>query len=272
MCYSALVEQDIKVVSKHFDRDVVIAGFDEFHDWHSQDPKKFKDVAQHSRIFPYYFAGVTRLTANQLEMRPMRYQLWPSSYRQDPKNLSLFNARVDNLHSPIWGKIFERNHGILLLKKFYEWVEVKDLVQAGVVTLDQVKSEFTLQSEARKKRILDQGKKYAPTKTELMDPLFRKTIISFSAPECDVLFVPVIFDSVKDEEGRQIWSFAVITTDPTPEIQAAGHDRRPTFFTNPQDALKYLRAPGEKMARKDILDLLSQSPELKFHHTLDHAA
>jgi putative SOS response-associated peptidase YedK len=270
VCYSALVEQDVSRVIKNFDRDIEIHGFDVYQHLHEQFPQKYKEIARHERIYPYYFASVIAAGAKKTVCTPMRYQLWPSQYDKDPKHLSLFNARLDNLDSPIWRRLFMKQHGILTVRKFYEWVLVKDLVSAGKVTLDEIKAQFEIQAENRKKRIMEQGKKYSATKTEKIDAIFRKTIISFAAENHQDIYVPVLFDYHLVEDSQNMGSFAIITTEPTPEIMAAGHDRRPVFFTDIKDAWKFLNSRQEE--KNDILELLNQTPCDRFKHSLDDVA
>lgn len=267
MCYSALVEQDIRILRANFDPNIDAFGFEAFRAWSEQDPKRFKNILDNPRIYPFYYASIIARGQKGLVCAPMRYQLWPSGYQDDPRNLSLYNARLDSIaRSTIWGRLFMRQHGLVTIKKFYEWVAVRDLIQAGQVSLQEVKDEFARQSEARRRRLELLGKAYAPTKTEQMEPLERKTIISFSVSPDRMLFVPVLFDYHRDNMGRNLGSFAIITTDPTPEIERAGHDRRPIFFLDKTLAKQFIE---QDISQRQMLDLLNRPPQASVTHRLE---
>lgn len=76
------------------------------------------------RIFPLYFAPVLVGDAEGVRMIPARYQLRPPGKPASiDRQLSLFNARRDNLGSPIWRPLFGTSHAILPASSFFENVE-----------------------------------------------------------------------------------------------------------------------------------------------------
>jgi putative SOS response-associated peptidase YedK len=165
-----------------------------------------------------------------------------------------------------------RHHGFVVLEAFYEWVAVKDLLRAGVVTLQEVKAEFEKQAEERKSRILAAGKKYKPTPTELKDPRLRQIVIEFKPDDGRHLLVPTIFSFSEEGEGfdggRDV-GFAIITDVPTPEIENAGHDRCPVILD--QHEIEQWLNP-KSMAAEDFLELLQNRKKPMFEHRLAEAA
>lgn len=230
-----------------------------------------KYMGEDGRIFPFYFAPVIVAFDSARKILPMRYQVFPSDprYKSDPKNLSLFNARKDTLlkDGGLWKNLFGKNHGLLAFECFYEWVEVKDLVQAGVVTLKEVK-EFFEKTELRKKtRALENGKKYKPSKTALLNPMERKIEISFS-PGKDFMWAPVIYD-IRRVDNFDMYSFALLTDDPPPEVQAAGHDRCPIFIKE-ENIDAWLNPQGK--SNQELMNILSDLEPAYFKHSLPKAA
>lgn len=58
-------------------------------------------------------------------------------------------------------------------------------------------------------------------------------LISFTPIDGDHYFSPCIYDYWKNQDGTiAFYSFAIITTDPTPQILEMGHDRSPIFLDN----------------------------------------
>ncbi len=245
MCFSVYVRQDFENLEIEYDADT------NFGKWNRLIVTQAKLPDEDSRIFANYYAPVITYIDNKKVIEPMRYSCYSPSYMTEAqvKKLSTFNARRDSLQKRFWSEAFGVNHGIIVLKGFYEWVAVKDLVKTGVVTIDQIRAKFEQESEERKQKILSQGKKYAPTKTELKDPIFRNIIIEFRPDISEDLVVPVIYNTNK--EGTD-YGFAIITDEPTPEIQAAGHDRMPINLS--RNAIEdWLHPQGKSFEQIDLL-------------------
>ena len=257
MCYSALVKRDLKVLEKRFGAVAVREQYEDYDYRSRKDPKSFPKLGP--RIYPGNYAPVIHFADEGKRISLMRYNVDPPSFIPEPKKYTTYNARRDNLTSKFWSESFMRNHGIIVIQAFYEWVEVKDLLRAGVVTIDQVKDEFRRQSEQRKAKIVEQGKKYAPTATEKVDPHFRKIILEFK-PDSEDILVPVIF-SVKDDR----MGFAIVTDDPLPEVAAAGHDRTPISLTEKAAEL-WLKPEG--MTAAVMLSVLEKRAANTFRHAL----
>ncbi len=266
MCYSALVRQNLKYLQETFGATVVRDTFVAYESLSIQDPKKYRPLsADRGRIFPNGFTTVVAGNGPERLIMPMRYQAWPSGHAEDPQRLSLYNARRDNLHSPFWRDLFLKHHGFVVVEKFFEWVQVRDLLRAEQVNIETIKDEFARQSEERRNRILAAGKRYSQTPTEKLDPLQRKVIIEFTPESDEPMLVPVIFAEREMPDGQIFRSFAVVTDDPPPEVLAAGHDRCPICLSSEQLA-DFLNCRGSSPGA--MLQLLQQGQRPLFKHAL----
>ncbi len=124
MCYSVLVEQDLRSLSRDFDAIIDDSAFEAYQSLRELDPKKFRDLASNPRIYPQYFAPVIVSENGRRHIRPMRYRVRPhDSPTEVPSKYNLFNARLDSLESrATWSKLFGRCHGVLIAHAFFEWV------------------------------------------------------------------------------------------------------------------------------------------------------
>ncbi len=269
MCYSALVRKDLKKLEKQYGAEIAEKAWNWIYQTSKDDPKKFKLATPQGRIFPNYWAPIIHQQDDQKNISPMRYSTFIPEFINAPKNYTSFNARRDNLTSRFWSDSFMVHHGILILEGFYEWVAVKDLLKAGVVTIEQVKAEFDRQTEERKKRILSQGKTYKPTKTEQKDPRFRDIVIRFTPENHQVIKVPVIFNVKQDDSGQEMRGFALITDQPPPEVLRAGHDRVPINLNDEGCSQWLMMGSRQPLHWQNILDL--RDTEV-FSHRLAEAA
>ena len=228
MCYSALIKKEMKELPELFDPRFIkqwnaVSGFSDT----KSNPftgKPFKSMDEDGRFFPHYLTKIAFIENGHLKVGPAVYSAWlPDGL--DPHKYTSYNARRDNITSKFWSSCFGKHHGFIVLAGFSEWVEVKDLLQAGKISAEEVASKFSSLIEARKNRVLASGKKYTLTKVERTDARFRKIIIDF-APDNEQIFVPVVYNTAKGIKG-----FAILTDDPLPEVAAAGHDRTPIMLT-----------------------------------------
>ena len=265
MCYSAMVRQDLKYLERNFGATWVREQIDDYLRMVAQDQKRYPPLD--NRIFPGHYAPVVYLKDNERHVSLMRYGAYPPPTVSNPKAYTTFNARRDNLTSSFWSGAFMKHHGFVALEGFFEWVAVKDLLQAGRVTLKEIVAEFDRQRELRKAKILEAGKKYKPTPTEMKDPMGRKIVIGFQPDQQDLL-VPVIF-SIAKVDGRWDAGFAIVTDDPPPEIQAAGHDRCPVILQE-DEINEWIDLEGK--STQDFDELLASKRYVHFTHRLDEAA
>lgn len=85
----------------------------------------FKMPAEDGKVFSNYFANVIVSEKNDRVIAPMRYRVRPAGSKEEiPTKFNVFNARLDALESRVtWNSLFGKQHGIVPIKKFYEWVE-----------------------------------------------------------------------------------------------------------------------------------------------------
>ncbi len=85
----------------------------------------FKLPADDGRVFSNYFANVVVGEMGKRELQPMRYRVRPQNSKEEiPTKFNVFNARVDSLENrQTWVPLFMRNHGIIPMISFYEWVK-----------------------------------------------------------------------------------------------------------------------------------------------------
>lgn len=269
MCYSAIIKKRAKELGFDVEIRSDFEFWDQFYDHQRKEPAKFKEAAEDGRIFPHYFAPVLAFQNDGYAYAPMRYQLFPSAFKNDPKHLSLFNARRDNLlESKIWNPLLSHGRGLVFLESFFEWVEVRDLVKGGVVSLKQVEEKFASAELEKKKICLASGKKYKPSKTALTPAIDRKIEIQFQPNITNGILAPVIFDKHRLDDGFEMYSFALLTDEPQPEVAAAGHDRSPIFL-KPDAALGWLN-PETKV--EDALRQLDTRQTVFFAHRLADVA
>ena len=266
MCYSAMIEQDVKLLESRFGAIKVRASWDNYESLRTADPPL---PPLESRIYPGYFAPVVTVERNQHIVHLMKYSVEPPDFINDSRRYTSYNARRDNLSSPFWSECFRKHHGLVLLKVFFEWVAVKDLVKAGHVTLAAVKQEFDRQKDMRRDRLKAAGKPYRPTKAELTNPLFRKVVIEFKTAGGADLLTPVVYSRREGPTGHPHMGFAIVTDEPPPEVERAGHDRCPVFL-KPEAAEQWLR--GAALPAEQLDELLAQRPLLTFDHQLSTAA
>ena len=124
MCYSILVEQDLKSLEKDLQALSDWNAFSRYKRLGEADPKTFKPLQANERIYPNYFAPIIVNKQDKRRIFPMRYRLRPAhSESEVPSKYNLFNARLDGLlNRQSWKSIIGKQHGILVFKGFFEWV------------------------------------------------------------------------------------------------------------------------------------------------------
>ena len=144
-----------------------------------------------------------------------------------------YNARRDKL-STVWKKLFGYNHGLVVAKRFFESVALHRL----------------------------QGRELVPGERE------QSVEIRFAPePEQDLLLACLwrYVEPEQDEEGAGFYSFAIVTRDPPPEVQAAGHDRC-VIAIRPDNLDAWLEPDPRNLAASYAI--LDDPIEAYFHHEL----
>jgi putative SOS response-associated peptidase YedK len=147
-----------------------------------------------SRIFPMGWAPMMILKDGHRVIVPARYHLRPQGQKPefDYKYDGNYNARRENLEKvPWWRNIFGKNHGIMVIHKFFENVP---------------KSKF-------EKRKLKAGEKD------------ENVVLEFEPANGSPMYVAVIYDTWPNSKNPEFYSAAAITMDPPPEIAETGHER-----------------------------------------------
>lgn len=157
-----------------------------------------KTTGDRARIFPNDYAPLVILERGERVVAPFRYLLRPKGQAEefDRKYGGCYNARRDKLESgAFWRPIFGRNHGVMEFTSFWERVALNDY----------------------EKRALRSGE--SETRIELR----------FVPEAPGALVAPCLYD-LNEEGDFPLYSFALITDDPNPEIAAVGHDRTPVIL------------------------------------------
>lgn len=194
--------------------------------------KDTKSRDNDSRIYAFDWAPVIVWEANNRVMKPMRYHLRPSFADESwDKNFGgCYNARRDKLTTS-WKTQFGKQHGIIIVTSFFENVKKHDL----------------------EKRKLKRGE------VEV------NVVIEFNPDGMDYMVVPCIYDVWKDKKGTELYTFALITDEPPPEVLQTGHDRCPIFL-NEARINDWLNPDGK--SQKELFEILDDRERPFYKHSL----
>lgn len=147
------------------------------------------------RIWPGHYAPVLIRdpATGERQIVPMRYRCRLPGWTRatEAEKPGSYNARRDKL-STVWRQLFGKNHGVVVANRFYESVSLHRLQQRELVPGERdVSVEIVFEPEPRQELFLACLWRYA--------------------------------EATDDESD--FYSFAAITRDPPPEVEAAGHDR-----------------------------------------------
>lgn len=221
-------EEDKRIATKKIEK------FKQDLEWHrSTNVESESD----ERIFPSHYMSMLCLDEKgQKVVRPVRYLLRPNNKDEtfDRKFGGCYNARLDSLDTvPWWRDALGRRHGLILVTKFYENVPVQ--------------------------RYLKNHK--LPDNLQERDNI----VLSFAPDNVEYMFIPTLWDVWKKKGASPLYSAALITDEPAPEIAAAGHDRTPIFLK--ESAVEdWLKAPETSL--KDLAYVLNQRERPHYSHAL----
>lgn len=186
------------------------------------------------RIWPGWMAYVlaTDPKTRERNIIPMIYRCripgWtPATLAKKP---GTYNANRDSL-TTAWRDVFGINHGLIVIRKFYESVPLHR----------------------------NQGRELVPGETE------QKIEIYFEPSSGRELHIPCLWTwTPATEEKGGYYSFAAITREPPPEVAAAGHDRclivlKPEYIDAWLDP-----SPAHKT---ELLRILDDPQDETFEHT-----
>ena len=232
MCFSILVESDLKKLSQIYQAQINHTAYKYLKDQQEARPQLFK-YKQEDRIYAKDWGPVITKVRGKTEIRPMRYQLLPhfcieprytrlnKETGREVEISSTYNARIDSLtKARAWRKPFMRYHGIVPMRSFYEWVQIDG----------------------------------------------KATQIEFEDSNSDKLNVACIYDNwYSADKATVIQSFAILTTTPPPEVSNTGHDRCPVIL-RPQDLEIWLQP--DTVSEAAIWELLNQKLENTLNSSL----
>ena len=147
MCFSVQVDQDIRKLSKAFSATINEPAYQQFESLKKLEDKigqralldklgmiksrlrktsVIKTPKEDGIVYSNYFTNIiTHGVGGGLQIEPMRYRVRPAGSADEiPSKYNVFNARLDALEKrETWRNIFGKQHGLLVLTGFYEWVE-----------------------------------------------------------------------------------------------------------------------------------------------------
>jgi len=157
-----------------------------------EDISRTEAQPRDSRIFPGTYAPVLVLENGKYVVKPMRYQCRiagkPANY--DVKYPGTYNARRDNLEG-FWKPCFGYTHAVLLVDVFYENVKKAKYENTLLETHDQDEN----------------------------------IVLEFRPNNGQLMHVACLWSRWSAPGQPDLLSFAAITDEPPPEVEAAGHDR-----------------------------------------------
>ncbi|MFM0521614.1 SOS response-associated peptidase family protein [Caballeronia jiangsuensis] len=157
-----------------------------------EDINRTEPQPRDSRIFPGTYAPVLVMENGKYLVKPMRYQCRiagkPANY--DVKYPGTYNARRDNLEG-FWKPCFGYTHGVMLVDVFYE-------------NVSKAKMEGTLLETHEKDE---------------------NVVLEFRPNNGQLMHVACLWSRWTAPGQPDLLSFAAITDEPPPEVEAAGHDR-----------------------------------------------
>jgi len=128
-----MVKQDLVYLSKIFGAKVKQ---NEFDDLSKPSLLTSKHPKYTPRLYPGYFGPIVFTEENALQLAPMRYRLRPAGSPEEvPSKYNMFNARLDALEvRPSWQRLLGRKQGIVVLERFFEWVEDRNTGRKKVIS------------------------------------------------------------------------------------------------------------------------------------------
>ena len=194
------------------------------------DLKRTEPRSRDSRIFPMTYAPIAVNDNGNLWIQPMRYgcrlQGKPANY--DRRFPGTYNARRDNLNG-FWSQAYGSRHGVMIVESFYENVPVH----------------------------LYEGRDLEPGEEE------KNMVLHFQPQPAQPMFVACLWSPWTGKDEPDLNSFAAITDEPPPEIEATGHQR--CVIALKEENLREWLAP-QTVSKDRLEEILSDSAERYFEH------
>jgi putative SOS response-associated peptidase YedK len=196
-----------------------------------------------SRIFPlHYMSMVTLGSDGKPVVVPVRYLMRPANKDAsfDVEFNGCYNARLDSLDRVAWWKnVVGQRRGIILVRRFFENVSVENFAKGR---------KFNVPAAFKDKKNI---------------------VLCFEPDGVEYMYVPVLWDIWKKEGETTLYSAALITDEPAPEIAEVGHDRTPIFLKESAVEL-WLNAQNKSM--EEIKAILAQRETPHYSHRVVGAA
>ncbi|AXC12413.1 hypothetical protein ACPOL_3118 [Acidisarcina polymorpha] len=192
------------------------------------DLRRTEPNNEDARIFPMMYAPVLISENGKTIIRPMRYtcRLAGKPAEYDRRYPGTYNARRDSLDD-YWSKVYGRNHAVMVSSGFYENVPLH-LYEHRELSADEKERNLVLE----------------------FDPY----------PSQDML-VACVWDRWSRPGSPDLYSFAAITDEPTPEVAATGHQR--TVITLQERFLSEWLSPTH--LSRERLDQILSDKETPFY-------
>jgi len=191
-------------------------------------------------VFPYTYLSMITVDRNgERIVAPFRYHLRPSGQPEtfDRKYNGCYNARRNNLGNSFWKPLFGKQHGIILVEKFYEHVATEDYLKKLELPKEQQNTT--------------------------------NTILCFRPEGHDYMIVPTLWDVNKQKGQPDLYSCAVITDEPPAEIAETGHNRCPIFI-KPENVERWLNPGGRDL--KELYEILADKQTPRYQHSVVNVA
>lgn len=202
--------------------------------------QKDDPAATDDRIFPFNYISILTLDSRgEKIVIPVRYHMRPADKDEsfDKERDGCYNARLDSLNTvPWWRNVLGKHHGVMLVRKFYENVPTAKYTKNFKLVGDQAARE--------------------------------NLVICFQPDDTEYMFIPVLWDIWKKQGSATLYSAALITDEPAPEIALAGHDRTPIFLKETA-VEKWLHGTG---SYAEIVELLADRVQPHYSHQITGVA
>lgn len=234
MCFSVGIERNLSQLSKLFGASVDGKAFEGLKNLSEKYPKEFKVPSDDNRLYPHVFGPVLmnqKLASTGELVRVIK----PMRYRVRPS---------DALE------------------------EVPSKFNLFNARLDSLESRKTWRPLFGTKHGLFPYKRFYEWVEAPQNEGGGKQLVSFHSNEHDYLMAPVLYDFYQEGE-KSFFSFAIITTEPPPEVLEAGHDRCPVFI-KPEYWQNWLNPQQHKTS--ELYDILQDPLRPYYSVTLEEEA
>jgi putative SOS response-associated peptidase YedK len=196
------------------------------------DLRRTEPNNEDARIFPMMYAPMLISESGKKIIRPMRYTCrlsgQPAEY--DKRFPGTYNARRDSLDD-YWNNVYGRNHAVMVVSGFYENVPLHLYEHRNLATNEKA----------------------------------RNLVLEFAPQPSQDMLVACLWDRWSRPGAPDLYSFAAITDEPTPEVAATGHQR--TIITLREQHLSEWLSPTH-VSRERLEKILSDKEVPYYVHQI----